>query len=210
LVPDHWKTSLIGSPRDSLPAQNEDHEAQVRTTMPARLGASELQLILDRSEAASPPPWTAIVEGRDQTSGASFILVGQEGRHQIDLYVSYEFGPTPSEDLDFIAHARDDIPRVALALATGQVGDLVAEELEDMSDRARRASPEPWVYAGALASLPESDLILVGDAAGRRMHIHRFAGVEPLPLRSDLEFIAHARQDLPRLLLEVADLRTEA
>lgn len=178
--------------------------------MPTRLDASELELILRRSDAASPPPWTAILEGRDQWGGESFILVGQEGRDQVDLYVSYESGPTPLEDLDFIAHARDDIPRLAIALASGKIGDLVADELEDMSERVRRASPEPWVCAGVPGSLPETDVILVGGAAGLRMHIHRFNGVEPRPLRSDSEFIAHAPQDLRRLLLEIANLRAEA
>ncbi len=60
--------------------------------------------IEERVERATPGPWESYVEGRDHTSGDSFIMTGRE-----DLYLS-SYGPARVEDQDFIAHARQDIP----------------------------------------------------------------------------------------------------
>lgn len=62
---------------------------------------SVLKEIEERCERATPGPWASFVEGRDFTSGASFIRTGGE---DIEL-----LGAT-SDDQDFIAHAREDIP----------------------------------------------------------------------------------------------------
>jgi hypothetical protein len=73
---------------------------------------------LDRLDAlaaqASPAPWRAIVEGRDQCSGSTFILMGGPGDDVPDMYVSYDTHPYKSavSDLDFIAAARNSLPRL--------------------------------------------------------------------------------------------------
>ena len=54
-----------------------------------------------RCAAATPGPWKSYVEGRDHTSGDSFIKTGGD-----DIYLT---GATLA-DQDFIAHARRDIP----------------------------------------------------------------------------------------------------
>jgi predicted amidohydrolase len=75
------------------------------------LSEEELQVIESRSAAATPAPWVSHVEGRDHTSGDSFIETPTQ-----DLYVSahdYRGGRGHlAADLDFIAHARQDIPRL--------------------------------------------------------------------------------------------------
>jgi hypothetical protein len=66
----------------------------------------ELTEILARVEAATPGPWKSYVEGRDRTSGSSFIVTGRpesRGKH-IELA-----GATPA-DQDFVAAARQDVP----------------------------------------------------------------------------------------------------
>ncbi|OAI01502.1 hypothetical protein [Methylomonas methanica] len=64
----------------------------------------ELLAIKMRSEQATPQPWKAYVEGRDFLGGDSFIQTGGE-----DIYLT----PGASvADHDFIAHARQDIPRL--------------------------------------------------------------------------------------------------
>ena len=63
----------------------------------------ELDLIEARIRAATDGPWASFVEGRDHTSGSSFIRTPAS-----DIELS---GATAS-DQDFIAHARDDVPNL--------------------------------------------------------------------------------------------------
>jgi hypothetical protein len=79
------------------------------------LGDSELDAIEARCQAASPGPWRAFVEGRDHWGGDDFIRVSDLGEEP-DMYVSRaaEAGLRPASpaDLDFIAAARQDIPKL--------------------------------------------------------------------------------------------------
>lgn len=64
--------------------------------------------IIARCNRATPGPWRSRVEGRDHTSGSSFIMTGPDGARGEDIELS---GATP-DDQDFIAHARQDVPRL--------------------------------------------------------------------------------------------------
>jgi hypothetical protein len=68
----------------------------------------ELNAIRARCNAASPGPWVSYIEGRDHTSGSSFIMTGKPGNRGPDIELS---GAT-SADQDFIAHARQDVPKL--------------------------------------------------------------------------------------------------
>ncbi len=59
----------------------------------------------ERANAARPSPWISFVEGRDHFSGSSFIQI-TNGSYD-DLEASL-----PIADQDFIAHARQDIPKL--------------------------------------------------------------------------------------------------
>ena len=63
----------------------------------------ELVEIRKRAEAATPGPWKAFIEDRDFQSGSSFIQTQGE---DIELIGATE------EDYDFIANARQDIPKL--------------------------------------------------------------------------------------------------
>jgi hypothetical protein len=75
----------------------------------------ELQEIQERCDRATPDPWQSYIEGRDCESGSSFIMTGiapgeniwSESRSE-DIYLT---GAT-NADQDFVAHARQDIPRL--------------------------------------------------------------------------------------------------
>ena len=71
----------------------------------------ELAAMKARIEATTPGPWTSYFEGRDHTSGQSFIQTATE-----DIYISAEDyaggGGHYCADQDFIAHARQDMPRL--------------------------------------------------------------------------------------------------
>ena len=60
-----------------------------------------LDEIKERCQKTTPAPWTSLIEDRDFQSGASFIQTGGE-----DIYLS----GASTDDYDFIAHARQDIP----------------------------------------------------------------------------------------------------
>lgn len=68
----------------------------------------ELEQIRLRCEAASPGPWRASIEGRDHQSGSSFIMRG-EGASRLD---DIELSGATDADYDFIAHSRQDIPKL--------------------------------------------------------------------------------------------------
>ena len=68
----------------------------------------ELKEIGARCQAATPGPWRAYVEGRDHESGSSFIMTG-EGRNRGE---DIELAGATVADYDFIAHARQDVPRL--------------------------------------------------------------------------------------------------
>jgi hypothetical protein len=66
-----------------------------------------------RIQNAQNGQWFAIIEGRNQTSGSSFIMTGVENIDDIrnpnrgeDIYLT----GAADADMDFIAHARQDIP----------------------------------------------------------------------------------------------------
>ncbi|MBA3844876.1 MAG: hypothetical protein H0X39_20060 [Actinobacteria bacterium] len=65
-----------------------------------------------RAEAASKAPWQSFIEGRDHWAGDDFIRIGGLDDDEKDMYVSRERTPASDADLDFIAHARQDLPRL--------------------------------------------------------------------------------------------------
>lgn len=70
------------------------------------LTEEELRKIDMRCEAATKGPWQSFVEGRDHQSGSDFIQTAGE---------DIELTGATTADQDFIAHARQDIPRTFLA-----------------------------------------------------------------------------------------------
>lgn len=72
------------------------------------LSDGELDEMMRRCAAATPGPWRSYLEGRDHTSGDSFIMTGEGSHRGEDLYLS---GATHA-DQDFVARARQDVPRL--------------------------------------------------------------------------------------------------
>ena len=67
------------------------------------LTEEEIQTIKSRCDQAAAGPWRSFIEEREKISGSSFVQTGGE-----DFYLT---GATDA-DQDFIAHARQDIPRL--------------------------------------------------------------------------------------------------
>lgn len=73
-----------------------------------KLTDEELYQIRQRCEKASLGPWKSYIEGRDHWGGDDVIITGVKGEIGEDIYLT---GAT-DDDQDFIAHARQDIPRL--------------------------------------------------------------------------------------------------
>lgn len=68
----------------------------------------ELREIELRCMKAQSGPWKAYIEGRDHESGSDIIKTGESDQGGEDIEIS---GATQA-DYDFIAHARQDIPKL--------------------------------------------------------------------------------------------------
>ncbi|BAL77316.1 hypothetical protein [Bradyrhizobium cosmicum] len=67
------------------------------------LTEEDIEAIKSRRDQATPGPWKSFIEAREKTSGSDFIQTEGE-----DIYLTGATGA----DQDFIAHARQDIPRL--------------------------------------------------------------------------------------------------
>jgi hypothetical protein len=87
---------------------------------PNGVPAAELAEMERRADQASPAPWKSFIEGRDHSGGDDFIRIGGLDDAQPDMYISQYVGATsahvPAADLDFSAHARQDVPRLVAEL----------------------------------------------------------------------------------------------
>jgi hypothetical protein len=70
--------------------------------------------------AASPGPWKAFAG--PGIGGPDFISLGGDDDEQPDMYVLHDTAPAPVADLDFIAAARNAVPRL-IAEVRRQRGD---------------------------------------------------------------------------------------
>jgi hypothetical protein len=80
----------------------------------------DLTEIATRCDRATPGPWRSWVEGRDHMSGSSFIATAGD---DIELV-----GANPA-DQDFMAAARQDIPRLVAEI--GRLRAMLASERRD-------------------------------------------------------------------------------
>lgn len=86
------------------------------------LSDDETRRIRQRCDAATAGPWKSYVEGRDHTSGSSFIMTAS---------ADIELSGATEADQDFIAHARQDVPRLLEEVA------LLRRRVAELEERAR-------------------------------------------------------------------------
>src|SRR3954453_9053212 len=95
-------------------ASRKEHYSSVSD----ELTDDELDQMEARAQAALSPPWESFIEGRDHFSGDDFIRTGGLDDEAPDMYVSLSYWdndtPKPADGsvLDFIAAARQDVPRL--------------------------------------------------------------------------------------------------
>lgn len=105
--------------RELKSRQEERASANLLEVPDPDVSEEELELIEARLNAATDGPWEPFVEGRDHVAGDDFIRTGGGMNDEApDMYVQLAFPdrpgvvPAPTADLDFIAHARQDIRRL--------------------------------------------------------------------------------------------------
>jgi hypothetical protein len=75
-----------------------------------------LEQLSELSDRCDPPPWRAMIEGRDHAAGDSFIQVGSDSGRGEDIYVTRDSGPADASFLDLIASARTYLPEIIAEL----------------------------------------------------------------------------------------------
>lgn len=95
------------------------------------LSAIELTAIEARCNAATNGPWVAYLEGRDHEGGSDFVMRGPPDKRSGDLELSSN---ASQADIDFVAHARQDIPRLVAEVRRlrAQLGHETAASKRDL------------------------------------------------------------------------------
>jgi S-adenosylmethionine synthetase len=106
--------SAINSPYYQPKAMTIDLEKQTifKTFAWSKIDAAIAQ-IKQRMTDATGGNWYSIIEGRDQTGGSSFIMTNVEHDNDVrnpNRGEDFEISGATVADMDFIAHARQDIP----------------------------------------------------------------------------------------------------
>lgn len=164
-----------------------DHDFDSTDAKP--LSAAELAAIRARAEKATPGPWISVSDcdkaaiiARGERGRA--IIVESENHHAPEGFGQKRGGVARSWNADFIAHARDDIPRLlatidALDAELQQLGDGVNPALERFRlrqtiDSLTARSSEITDEAVAAAAFAYTDRCDTTDHISR----HFIAGVE--------------------------------
>jgi hypothetical protein len=91
-----------------LPITHQDYTQKNSTRIIEMLTEKELLEIEIRINQTQKGPWKAYIEGRDHESGSNFIMTGSIENRGEDIEM---IGATVA-DYDFIASARQDIPKL--------------------------------------------------------------------------------------------------
>jgi hypothetical protein len=162
----------------------------------------DLASIRQRLAGSAPAPW--VVE-RD-ASGVRHIRTAAPGTPR-ELVIWRDYEPAPEADVEFIALARNLMDKLVEAAARGAADIVSREELDRLEAAARQASVGPWTPVLDDEQQPEeaSTFIQVGgDPELPDMYV--WLGGEFAP-KADVELIANARQDVPKLVLELRRLK---
>lgn len=171
---------------------------------------AELDSIEQRAQAASPGPWVAYIEGRDQECGSDFIMIGGDERNE-DMYLSRNEVRVSDADLDFVAGARHDVPRLVMEVRRLRAGSpplLTDPEISEMWRRASCASAGRWeaFVDGRDTGGGNSFIRTENEFGDTDLKVTRDTSAAS---EADYDFIATARQDVPRLVDEVKRLRAQ-
>jgi hypothetical protein len=165
------------------------------------LNEQELTEIEARAAATTGLGWSAGRLG----DGAPAVVVRLSDGSSEQLDVTRERDRAIDDDVLFIAHARRDVERL---IAAHRGGTPIAEtELDDIDSRCARASPGPWkAFLETEGGLGGSNVIWVSERDDEPDLYLWYRG--SMASDADFEFVASARQDIPRLVAAARARRT--
>jgi hypothetical protein len=115
------------------------------------------------------------------------------------LRLTHDCDPAPAADVAFVAHSRDDVGRLVRAVR-GQTA-LSAEDVQAITARCDQASSGPWrAFLESDGGIGGSNVIWIGEGDHPDLYLWLDSRIAP---GEDFEFVAQARQDIPRLLDEI-------
>lgn len=130
-------------------------------------------------------------------NGTSAVSIDLGDGSKVQISIAREADAASHQDVDFIANSRDDIQTLVGFLR--DEAPLSPKRLEDVARRCDQASPAPWrVFLESDGGVGGGSVIWVSDA-DEEPDLYLWMGSEPAT-DADYEFVAAARQDLPRLV----------
>ncbi len=210
---------------DSPHWQPKDIVVDIRTekvekTLPWMKIDADIAAIKNRIILTKGGNWYAVSEGQDHAKGYLYIITNIEDMGDVHNPNQGKFtfycGATEA-DIDFIAHARQDIPTLLKEIERVKTDKLGAEfpildtVLQAIKARCEATSVAPWVsFIEGRDHEAGSSFIMTGIEkgdyiwGGKRGEDIEFDGTP-----ADLDFIAHARQDIPMLVAEYERLNKD-
>ena len=149
-----------------------------------------------RVAAATPAPWIVVNDSR-----GTHIEIPNRGP-DTRVYIRRDREPADERDIEFIAHARSDVPFLLdLLLGTG-MSDNAEKRLVEIETRASLATPGPWrAYLESLGGLGGCSMISVeSDDYSKDMYVWLGSAIAS---DADIDFIANARRDVPDLVKQL-------
>lgn len=137
--------------------------------------------------------WEAVTLSADRTA----IRVTTDDHPDQFLRVTRESEPAGEEDVQFIAHAPDDL-RCLLGHLRGE-RRCTSEELDAIRSRSDRASRPPWTAFLKSKGGVGGDSVIWISEGDDEPDLYLWVDSEPAP-DAYFEFVAAARQDIPELL----------
>jgi hypothetical protein len=152
-----------------------------------------LVAIRRRAAAAASGPWEVVYAEPEP-----YIRTAELGGNR--LFIRREADPADVSDLEFVAHSRVDVQLLVDAIETGLGLDEC--RLAEIEARVNAASPGPWQEFLASQGGLGGDSVVWITTEDQEPDMYLWRGDKVAP-DADIDFIAHARQDVPALLLRV-------
>jgi len=154
-------------------------------------------------EAQPDLPWRAWKEGRDMTSGASFIQVGQGSARQPDIYVTHASRAVSLAVMELITALHNYAPLLAhqVQLLRGGALELVvtSEEIARLAALSASCEPAPWHVVdssgGSAVTFADTTLpvVIMRDGSDAELSL--------------VQFVVEARNSIDSLITEIAQAR---
>jgi hypothetical protein len=158
---------------------------------PPTLSPSEIDAAEARVATLARETWRPA-----EKAGLEIVIADAGGRQKV-MRLTRDEKPASKDDVAFVANSLDDLGRIVRALRGSMT--LSEQQLKEMEGRCERASPGPWrAFVEGDGGLGGCSVILV-SGSDDEPDLYLWLEDELAP-PSHFDFVAAARQDIPRFL----------